>query len=211
MKLILSTSASFKSEHEIKKSKFISRIIPVKTEAEANQKIEEIREIESKATHNCYAFILGDQQDIQRASDDGEPSGTAGVPILEVLKRENLTNILVVVTRYFGGIKLGAGGLIRAYGSSASLVVQEADLVQLIDQERLSIMVNYQNNDQLDYYLVQNNLSILNTEYTTQVTTTISAPKEQLSKIKDELVGMFSGNVSFKDLGKQRVELPYPN
>lgn len=209
MKLILSVNQPFESEQDIKKSRFISRIIPVQTEEDANQALDQIRALESKANHNCFAFILGDHQEIQRASDDGEPSGTAGAPILEVLKREHLTNVLVIVTRYFGGIKLGAGGLIRAYGSSTSLVVQDADLVQLVDQDLLSITIDYQNNDQLNYYLTQNNISSLNTEYTTQVITTISLPHHQLEQVQKDLVGMFSGNVSFKNLGEQRVEIPY--
>jgi uncharacterized YigZ family protein len=209
LKLILSVAEAFTIEQDIKKSKFISRIIPIQSEAEAHQQIEQLRELESKANHNCFAFILGDQQDIQRASDDGEPSGTAGAPILEVLKREQLTNVLVVVTRYFGGIKLGAGGLIRAYGSSASLAVQNANLIQLVDQELLSIKLDYQNNDQLLYYLEQHDLHQINTEYTTQVTTTISISKTELEPLKAELTGLFSGNVAFKSLGEQRVELPY--
>jgi uncharacterized YigZ family protein len=209
LKQILSVKENFKIEQDIKKSKFISRIIPIQNEDDVNLILEDIRITEAKANHNCFAYILGDQQDIQRASDDGEPSGTAGVPILEVLKRENLTNVLVVVTRYFGGIKLGAGGLIRAYGSSTSLAVQNAPLVQLVDQELLSIKLDYQNNDQLIYYLEQHDLNQLETEYTTQVTTTISIAQDQLDPLKKELLGLFSGNVAFKDLGTERVQLPY--
>lgn len=209
MKPILSVKENFKIEQDIKKSRFITRIIPIQSEEEANQLLTEIRTTEAKANHNCFAYILGDQQDIQRASDDGEPSGTAGAPILEVLKRENLTNVLIVVTRYFGGIKLGAGGLIRAYGSSTSLAVNNAALIQLVDQELLSIKLDYQNNDQLVYYLEQHHLNQLEAEYTTQVTTTISISKEQLEPLKKELIGLFSGNVAFKDLGTERVQIPY--
>ncbi len=153
--------------------------------------------------------MLGDHQDIQRASDDGEPSGTAGAPILEVLKRENLTNVLVVVTRYFGGIKLGAGGLIRAYGSSTSLAVQSATLMESVDQELLAITIDYQNNDQLTYYLEQHQITQVNHEYTTQVITTVAVDQDQVADLKAELTGLFSGNVSFKDGGQQRVQVPY--
>ena len=199
MKLILSVKEPVTTEQDIKKSRFISRIIPVQTEEEAQTKLQDIREIEAKATHNCFAYVLGDHQDIQRASDDGEPSGTAGAPILEVLKRENLTNVLVVVTRYFGGIKLGAGGLIRAYGSSTSLAVQSATLMESVDQELLAIT----------YYLEQHQITQVNHEYTTQVITTIAVDQDQVADLKAELTGLFSGNVSFKDGGQQRVQVPY--
>lgn len=209
MKLILSVKEAVITEQDIKKSRFISRIIPVKTEEDAQAKLAAIRETEAKATHNCFAYVLGDHQDIQRASDDGEPSGTAGAPILEVLKRENLTNVLVVVTRYFGGIKLGAGGLIRAYGSSTSLAVQSATLMESVDQELLIITVNYQNNDQLTYYLEQHQITQVDHEYTTQVITTVAVDQDQVTNLKKELTGLFSGNVSFKDGGQQRVQVPY--
>lgn len=209
MKLILSVKEAVITEQDIKKSRFISRIIPVKTEEDAQAKLAAIRETEAKATHNCFAYVLGDHQDIQRASDDGEPSGTAGAPILEVLKREHLTNVLVVVTRYFGGIKLGAGGLIRAYGSSTSLAVQAATLMESVDQELLIITVDYQNNDQLTYYLEQHQITQVDHEYTTQVITTVAVDQDQVVNLKKELTGLFSGNVSFKDGGQQRVQVPY--
>ncbi|MEE6726068.1 YigZ family protein [Pediococcus acidilactici] len=209
MKLILSVKEAVITEQDIKKSRFISRIIPVKTEEDAQAKLAAIRETEAKATHNCFAYVLGDHQDIQRASDDGEPSGTAGAPILEVLKREHLTNVLVVVTRYFGGIKLGAGGLIRAYGSSTSLTVQAATLMESVDQELLIITVDYQNNDQLTYYLEQHQITQVDHEYTTQVITTVAVDQDQVVNLKKELTGLFSGNVSFKDGGQQRVQVPY--
>ncbi|MEE6674197.1 YigZ family protein [Pediococcus acidilactici] len=209
MKLILSVKEAVITEQDIKKSRFISRIIPVKTEEDAQAKLAAIRETEAKATHNCFAYVLGDHQDIQRASDDGEPSGTAGAPILEVLKREHLTNVLVVVTRYFGGIKLGAGGLIRAYGSSTSLAVQAATLMESVDQELLIITVDYQNNDQLTYYLEQHQITQVDHEYTTQVITTVAVDQDQVANLKKELTGLFSGNVSFKDGGQQRVQVPY--
>ena len=209
MKLILSVKEAVITEQDIKKSRFISRIIPVKNEEDAQAKLATIRETEAKATHNCFAYVLGDHQDIQRASDDGEPSGTAGAPILEVLKREHLTNVLVVVTRYFGGIKLGAGGLIRAYGSSTSLAVQAATLMESVDQELLIITVDYQNNDQLTYYLEQHQITQVDHEYTTQVITTVAVDQDQVTNLKKELTGLFSGNVSFKDGGQQRVQVPY--
>lgn len=107
------------AEIVIKKSRFIGHVMPVESEEEAIRFIEGIRKEHWSATHNCYAYMIGERDQIQKQSDDGEPSGTAGKPILEVIKNKNLKNIAVVVTRYFGGIMLGAGGLIRAYTDGA--------------------------------------------------------------------------------------------
>src|SRR5690625_2416674 len=119
----------------INKSRFIGYIKRTETEEEAKAFIAEIKAKHKDATHNCSAYIIGASALIQKADDDGEPSGTAGVPILEVLKRELMYNVTVVVTRYFGGIKLGAGGLIRAYSGAASEVVQSAGKVYEVAME----------------------------------------------------------------------------
>ncbi|RYI27924.1 YigZ family protein [Bacillus infantis] len=119
-------------EHEIiiQKSRFIAHIARAETEEEAQQFIQSIKKKHSTATHNCSAYLIGENDQIQKANDDGEPSGTAGVPILEVLKKKNLKDTVAVITRYFGGIKLGAGGLIRAYGKSASEGIGAAGIVE---------------------------------------------------------------------------------
>jgi uncharacterized YigZ family protein len=119
-------------EHEIiiQKSRFIAHIARAETEEEAQQFIQMIKKKHSTATHNCSAYLIGENNQIQKANDDGEPSGTAGVPILEVLKKKDLKDTAAVITRYFGGIKLGAGGLIRAYGKSASEGIAAAGIVE---------------------------------------------------------------------------------
>jgi uncharacterized YigZ family protein len=119
-------------EHEIviEKSRFIAQITRAETEEEAQEFIQAIKKKHWNATHNCSAYLIGENDQIQKANDDGEPSGTAGVPILEVLKKRNLKDTVVVVTRYFGGIKLGAGGLIRAYGKSTSEGLNEVGVVE---------------------------------------------------------------------------------
>ncbi len=109
--MTITIKEDFIAEEEIKKSRFICHLKRVYTEEEARAFISEIKKEHHKANHNCSAFTLGDRQEIQRSSDDGEPSGTAGVPMLEILKKREITNVCAVVTRYFGGIKLGAGGL----------------------------------------------------------------------------------------------------
>ncbi len=127
----------------IQKSRFIGHIKRVETEAAALEFIHEIKAIHNDATHNCSAYIIGEQDHIQKANDDGEPTGTAGVPMLEVLKRQGLKDTAVVVTRYFGGIKLGAGGLIRAYGSTTSLAIKATGIVKRKLTQGYSITIDY--------------------------------------------------------------------
>lgn len=126
-------------EHEIiiEKSRFIAQVSRVETEEEAQEFIQVIKKKHWNATHNCSAYLIGENDQIQKANDDGEPSGTAGVPILEVLKKRNLKDTVVVVTRYFGGIKLGAGGLIRAYGKSTS---EGLNAVGVVERRLVQIM-----------------------------------------------------------------------
>ncbi|MGM0792324.1 MAG: YigZ family protein [Bacillota bacterium] len=133
------------AEHEIiiQKSRFIAHISRAETEEEALAFIQEIKKAHWNATHNCSAYLIGEHDHIQKANDDGEPSGTAGVPILEVLKKKQLKDTVAVVTRYFGGIKLGAGGLIRAYGKSASEGINAAGIVTRKLMKILSVKVEY--------------------------------------------------------------------
>lgn len=131
------------AEIVIKKSRFIGHARPVDSEEEAIRFIESIRKEHWSATHNCFAYMIGEQDQIQKQSDDGEPSGTAGKPILEVIKHKGLKNVVVVVTRYFGGIMLGAGGLIRAYTDGAVVGIEAAEpILQVLHQEIL-IEVDY--------------------------------------------------------------------
>ena len=119
----------------IQKSEFITRLFRVNSIEEVEEKLAYVRKKHYDARHNCYAYILGDNQEIQKASDDGEPSKTAGAPMLDVLKKNNMTNILAIVTRYFGGILLGAGGLVRAYSSSVSECLKLAKLYDTISPD----------------------------------------------------------------------------
>ncbi|ARU60506.1 YigZ family protein [Tumebacillus avium] len=127
----------------IKKSRFIGYATPVNSEEEALQFIQSIQKKHWDATHNCYAYVFGPHQEIQKANDDGEPSGTAGKPILEVIKKEDLRNVAVVVTRYFGGIMLGAGGLIRAYSQTAAAGLHAAGIVTRKLFQEIAIDIDY--------------------------------------------------------------------
>lgn len=127
----------------IQKSRFIGYIKRVESEEEAQNFIQDIKKKHHDATHNCSAYIIGENDQIQKANDDGEPTGTAGVPMLEVLKKQRLKDTAVVVTRYFGGIKLGAGGLIRAYGSTTSQAIKSTGVVKRQLMQGFSITVDY--------------------------------------------------------------------
>ncbi|MDO4288101.1 MAG: YigZ family protein [Eubacterium sp.] len=139
----LTLNEPFETELEIKKSRFIGRVYPVKSEAEADAIIAANKKEHYKATHVCSAWVLNTTPERQKASDDGEPSGTAGKPMLEVLKMRELKDVLVVVIRYFGGIKLGAGGLIRAYSGSAAAALDAAQIVKKQLSDILSVTIDY--------------------------------------------------------------------
>lgn len=127
----------------IKKSRFIGHIMPVQTELEANTFIEDIKKQNWNATHNCSAYMLGERNEIQKQSDDGEPSGTAGKPILEVIRNQGLSNVAIVVTRYFGGIMLGAGGLIRAYTDGAVVAIESGEVITRVLHRQIFVEVDY--------------------------------------------------------------------
>lgn len=127
----------------IEKSTFIGYAKPVKTEEEALTFIQEIKKKHRDATHNVPAYVLGENNEIQRCNDDGEPSGTAGVPVLEVIRKENLRDVAVVVTRYFGGIKLGTGGLVRAYTKGAKIALEAAGMIQQVLYQVMTLSVDY--------------------------------------------------------------------
>ncbi|WP_114570061.1 YigZ family protein [Exiguobacterium flavidum] len=131
--------------HEIliQKSRFITYLSRVSSEEEAQTFIQSIKKMHHGANHNCSAYVIGERNEIQKANDDGEPSGTAGVPMLEVLKKRDLRDTAVVVTRYFGGIKLGGGGLIRAYGSSVSEALNAVGVVERVLHDVVRVSVNY--------------------------------------------------------------------
>jgi len=131
------------AELEINKSRFIAYVNRAETEAEAMVFIDQIKKQHREATHNCSAYLTGEHDQCQKADDDGEPGGTAGKPILEVIKKSNLKNTVIVVTRYFGGIKLGAGGLIRAYGKAASAGVSAASIIERLLHIRITIEIDY--------------------------------------------------------------------
>ena len=195
-------------QEEIKKSRFICHAKRVYSEEEARDFISVIKKEHYKATHNCSAFIVGERSEIKRTSDDGEPSGTAGVPMLGVLENHNLTNVCVVVTRYFGGIKLGAGGLIRAYAGSVALAVKEIGIIEIKEQAGIQIHMTYAQYQEYGNFLKEHNLIELETNFTDQVDTMIFVDKERKDDIKADLIEFFNGKVTLTDKGLREVEVP---
>ena len=195
-------------QEEIKKSRFICHAKRVYSEEEARDCITAIKKEHYKATHNCSAFIVGERSEIKRTSDDGEPSGTAGVPMLGVLENHNLTNVCVVVTRYFGGIKLGAGGLIRAYAGSVALAVKEIGIIEIKEQAGIAIQMSYAQYQEYSNFLKEHNLMELETTFTDQIDTIIYVDKEEKENIKSALVEFFNGKVTLTDQGLREVEVP---
>lgn len=195
-------------EEEIKKSRFICHAKRVYNEQEARDFITAIKKEHYKATHNCSAFIIGENSDLKRTSDDGEPSGTAGVPMLGVLEHHELTNICVVVTRYFGGIKLGAGGLIRAYAGSVALAVKDIGIVHIKEQAGLAIQMTYAQYQELGNFLKENGLAEQKTSFTEQVSSIIYVDKTEKTKIKEALIDHFKGKIKLSDQGVREVEVP---
>jgi len=161
------------SEYEEKKSRFISSVMPVEEEAKAIQFINEIRAKYWDATHNCYAYSILSDTLVQRYSDDGEPSGTAGLPILEIIKRTEIQNAVVVVTRYFGGTLLGAGGLVRSYSKSAAEGIHNAKIVFKKPYRAITVNVDYHLSGKISNYLLSNDYLIKDTVYNEQVSYTI--------------------------------------
>lgn len=195
-------------QEEIKKSRFICHIKRITTENEARNFIQAVKKEHYKATHNCSAFILGERSEMKRSSDDGEPSGTAGVPMLGVLENHQLTNVCAVVTRYFGGIKLGAGGLIRAYSSNVALAIKEIGIVHIKEQLGLRIALSYSQYQELPNFLKANHLQEQDTSFTEQVQTTIFVDKDDKDSIIEELIELFNGKIDITDQGLRKVEVP---
>lgn len=186
---------TYEFRQNIKKSDFICTLIPVNSLDEVNEKLKQIRKKYYDATHNCYSYIITDSEgnNIIKASDDGEPSQTAGVVILDVLKKNDLTNILAVVTRYFEGIKLGVGGLVRAYSSSTSGAVKIANTIPIIKMIKIKITFDYQYANKMlkifkDYKEVES-------KYETNVTITYEIPESKKDELQEKLISFTKNQI----------------
>lgn len=168
------------AEFTEKKSRFIANMFHVENVTEADEKIKQINKKYYDAKHNCYAYIV---DGIEKCSDDGEPSKTAGAPMLDILKKNQFTNVLVIVTRYFGGILLGTGGLVRAYSEATKRAIENSDVVEIVSGERYIIEVSYENVNNVLYWCNKLNIKICENVYETSIKLTIESTKEDKEKL----------------------------
>ena len=186
----------------VNKSEFIGHAFYVESVDEAEKYISEIRDKYKDATHNCFAYIIGVDKLIQKYSDDGEPSGTAGIPMLEVLRKKDLTNCLVISTRYFGGILLGAGGLVRAYTKSTVGALEESIIVKKELFYDIDIILDYVFWGKIENILKNFGLEIINIEYLEQVKINLSVKKENFKMLKNIITNETSDNCIIKINGE---------
>lgn len=181
-----------------KKSRFIATVCPVETEEAAVAFINEMKKKYWDARHNCSAFVIGERQEMTRCSDDGEPAQTAGRPMLDVLLREGITNAAVVVTRYFGGVLLGTGGLVRAYQAATQAGLVASKIIEKCQGTKLVIHTDYNGLGKLQYLFGQQKLAILNTEYAADVVMTVLVPSEQKDMIYKSVVEQTNGSAGLE-------------
>lgn len=171
-----------------KKSRFIAHIAPAQTEEEAQEFVEKIKKQYWDARHNCWAYSVGEKQPALRCSDDGEPSGTAGKPMLEVITGEEIHNIVAVVTRYFGGTLLGTGGLIRAYTKSTQEGIKESTVIEKCLGQKITLTCDYTTSGKIQYLTATDNIPVLDTIYTDNVTFEMIVPVEELGMVEKKFM-----------------------
>ena len=181
-----------------KKSRFIATVCPVETEEAAVAFINEMKKKYWDARHNCSAFVIGERQEMTRCSDDGEPAQTAGRPMLDVLLREGITKAAVVVTRYFGGVLLGTGGLVRAYQAATQAGLAASKIIEKCLGTKLEIHTDYNGLGKLQYLFGQQKLAILNTEYAADVVMTVLVPSGQKDMIYKSVVEQTNGSAGLE-------------
>jgi hypothetical protein len=184
------------AEIEIKKSKFIAHIAEIKSEDEAETFIKQTRKKYYDATHNCSAYILNSDRGIRHSSDDGEPSGTAGKPILDVISGAGLSDIIVVVTRYFGGTELGTGGLVRAYSGAAAEVLKNAAVVEITEAKLIEFIIDYGLLPKLQHLCMELGIIIYETEYLEKVKISVLITEDNLGRFFKEVTEMTAGAIT---------------
>ena len=197
MKEIYTITEEKNTKIEIKKSKFIGHSLKVISEEEAKEKLNKIKKEYSDATHNCWAYVIGISGEKSRYNDDGEPHGTAGPPILDVLKKNNITNTLIVVTRYFGGIKLGAGGLVRAYSETAKTVLEESGIKKLTEVYKIEIIVPYNVLTPFETFIKSNDFKIIEQKFEDNVIFNLYIPVTKEASLKEYYTNLTNGKYKY--------------
>lgn len=185
-----------------KKSRFISTVRPVKDEDEARAFIDEMKKKYWNATHNVFAYQIGDRNEIQRCSDDGEPQGTAGKPVLDVLAGEDIKNTAIVVTRYFGGTLLGTGGLVRAYGKSAKEGILSAGIAEMVLYRKFSIVTDYPTSGKIQYEILQDGHIIHDTVYTENVEFIVLTEADFADGFNSKMIDVSNGKAQINMLNE---------
>ena len=182
-----------------KKSRFIATVKPVESQEEALDFIAAMKKKYWDATHNCFAFVIGENQELQRCSDDGEPQGTAGRPMLDVLLGEEIHNLAVVVTRYFGGTLLGTGGLVRAYSKAVQEGLKHCVIIEKQQGFLLKMNTDYNGVGKIQYIIGKRKIQITSSEYAADVTLEALVPEEELAKVKEEITEATSGRTIYRE------------
>ena len=191
----LTLKGNGESKIEIKQSVFIGQAVRIYSPEDADAFVRKVKSDYPDARHNCYAWLLSSGVKMQKYSDDGEPSGTAGLPLLSVLEKNNITDCAVAVTRYFGGILLGKGGLIRAYTEAASEAVANAGVVKIIEGTSFSMEFGYESYEKMSRYVTSKGWEITGTEYTDNVKMSFILPSYQIDEMLDEVTEMSSARI----------------
>ena len=206
-KIMLKNYLTLQNEMEnttvIERSKFICRIKPVVDETDAKQFIEAVKKEHSLATHNCYAYVADELGLVQKFSDDGEPQGTAGMPMLDLLKNRKIFKVCAVVTRYFGGVKLGTGGLVRAYAGAVADCLDASKIVSMEQVYMLSIKSDYDNYSKLLKLLSNDNIRIIKTDFSDKIAIEIAIKTDYLPSLKEKLSDLYRGNPNYELLSEE--------
>ncbi len=203
----ITVQRSASDEITIQKSRFIGCAKPCETEEEAQTFIQSMREKHRDAKHHCYAYIIGQNSGIMRYSDDGEPGGTAGMPMMDVLKNEKIVNCCVVVVRYFGGVLLGTGGLVRAYTQGCKIALAAAGVVRMELSETVRCRVSYPVWNQLQYTLSKMSLRVEDVTYQDAVEFSLCARKKDIDEVKDSVGNIAEGKALW--IGSEEKYLPW--
>ena len=211
MKKFITIKENSYDEFVEKKSTFITHLIRVTSEEEAREFIEKMKKKHYDATHVCSCYVVGDNNEITRANDDGEPSGTAGAPMLDVLVKNEIKNVCATVIRYFGGTKLGTGGLVRAYGGGVINALKNATLVERKDALEIRLELDYSLNGKIEYEIEKTNFIVNNLEYTDKIIYTIYVMEEDYESFQSWIANLTNGQFKILSIHEKQLEFDIKN
>lgn len=206
MKKFITIKENSYDEFVEKKSTFITHLVRVTSEEEAREFIQKMKKKHYDATHVCSCYVVGDNNEITRANDDGEPSGTAGAPMLDVLVKNEIKNVCATVIRYFGGTKLGTGGLVRAYGGGVINALKNATLVERKDALEIRLELDYSLNGKIEYEIEKTNFIVNNLEYTDKIIYTIYVMEEDYDSFQSWIANLTNGQFKILSTHKKQLE-----